>query len=171
MKRATSLAVCLLLIFILSSCVQATQDTALVVTQQSSPVAVATQSKISTPTTKYNIALVMKTLTNPFFVEMEKGARKAEKELGINLIVKTGAQETSVEQQITIIEELIKEKIDVILIAPADSVQLIPVLKKAQDAGIKIINLDNQLDAQSMEKVGLTNVPYISVDNVKGAYL
>ena len=36
---------------------------------------------------------------------MEKGARKAEKELGINLIVKTGAQETSVEQQITSIEE------------------------------------------------------------------
>ena len=113
----------------------------------------------------------MKTLTNPFFVEMEKGARKAEKEMGINLIVKTGAQETSVDQQITIIEELIKEKVNAILIAPADSVQLIPVLKKAQDAGIVIINLDNQLDAQSMEKVGLVNVPYISVDNVQGGYL
>src|SRR4051812_20442430 len=28
------------------------------------------------------IALVMKTLTNPFFVEMERGARSAEAELG-----------------------------------------------------------------------------------------
>ena len=122
-------------------------------------------------TKKYKIALVMKTLTNPFFVEMEKGARKAEKELGINLIVKTGAQETSVDQQITIIEELIKEKINALLIAPADSVQLIPVLKKVQDAGIPIINLDNVLDAQSMTKVGLKEIPYISVDNVNGAYL
>jgi len=40
---------------------------------------------------KKKIALVMKTLTNPFFIEMEKGARKAESELGIDLIVKTGA--------------------------------------------------------------------------------
>jgi ribose transport system substrate-binding protein len=120
---------------------------------------------------KYTIALVMKTLTNPFFVEMEKGARRAEKELGINLIVKTGAQETSVDQQITIIEKLVTEKVDAILIAPADSVQLIPVLKKAQDAGIVIINIDNQLDPQAAAKLGLVDVPFISVNNEQGAYL
>ncbi len=40
------------------------------------------------------IALVMKTLTNPFFQEMENGARRAEKDLGIQLLVKTAAQET-----------------------------------------------------------------------------
>ena len=34
---------------------------------------------------KKQIALVMKTLTNPFFIEMETGARKAEKEFNINL--------------------------------------------------------------------------------------
>lgn len=45
------------------------------------------------------VALVMKTLTTPFFVEMEKGARQAEVELGIKLLVKAGAQEISVEQQ------------------------------------------------------------------------
>jgi ribose transport system substrate-binding protein len=158
----------LILILLSAGCAQADQDTSLL----AQPVAThATQSIESTQAPKYKIALVMKTLTNPFFVEMEKGARKAEKELGINLIVKTGAQETSVVQQITIIEELIKEKVDAILIAPADSVQLIPVLKKAQDEGIVIINLDNQLDAQALEKVGLQNVPYISVDNVNGAYL
>ena len=50
------------------------------------------------------IALVMKTLTNPFFVEMEKGARRAEKDLGVDLQVKTAAQETSIEQQIQIVD-------------------------------------------------------------------
>ena len=113
----------------------------------------------------------MKTLTNPFFVEMEKGARQAEKELGIDLIVKTGAQETSVDQQITIVEELIREKVDAILIAPADSVQMIPVIKKAQDAGIVIINIDNQLDPEAAKKIGLADVPFISVNNEQGAYL
>ena len=82
----------------------------------------------------FTIGLVMKTLTNPFFVEMEKGARQAEKDFGINLVVRTGAQETSIEQQITIVRDLIKENVDAIVIAPADSSELIPVLKEAQDA-------------------------------------
>jgi ribose transport system substrate-binding protein len=117
------------------------------------------------------VALVMKTLTNPFFVEMEKGARKAQSELGINLLVKTGAKETSIEQQIAIVEELINDKVDAIVIAPGSSIDLIPALKKAQDANIKIVNIDNKLDKQQSEKLGLKNVPFISVDNQKGAYL
>ena len=92
------------------------------------------------------VALVMKTLTNLFFVEMEKGARRAEKELGVDLQVKTAAQETSIEQQIQIVEDMIAAKVDAIVIAPGDSQLLVPVLKKAADAGIKIVNLDNRLD-------------------------
>ena len=117
------------------------------------------------------VALVMKTLTNPFFVEMERGARKAEKELGIELIVKSGAKETSIEQQIAIVEELTRDKVDAIVIAPGSSVELIPVLKKAQDAGIPIVNIDNRLDQALSKKAGLVNVPFVSVDNMRGAYL
>jgi len=167
MKKFLLLTVCLLFTVFITACSQSTPDTSLLATQDAqSP----SQQEIS-QAEKRTIALVMKTLTNPFFIEMEKGARKAEGELNINLIVKTGAQETSVDQQITIIEELISQQVDAILIAPADSVQLIPVLKKAQDAGIVIINIDNQLDPRASEKVGLTNVPYISVNNEQGAYL
>ena len=125
----------------------------------------------SEKTSKKNIALVMKTLTNPFFIEMEKGARRAENELEINLFVKTGAKETSIEQQISIVEELINEKVDAIIIAPGSSTDLIPVLKKAQDAKIEIVNIDNRLDKEQSEKIGLKNVPFISVDNENGAYL
>jgi ribose transport system substrate-binding protein len=168
MKKILHLLYCLFLVLFGVSCGQPTADTSLLAPAGSQ----ASVEPENTPTVqKYTIALVMKTLTNPFFVEMEKGARKAEKELGINLIVKTGAQETSVEQQITIIEGLIQDKVDAILIAPADSVQLIPVLKKAQDAGIVIVNIDNQLDPQASAKVGLVNVSFISVNNEQGAYL
>ncbi len=117
------------------------------------------------------IALVMKTLTNPFFVEMEKGARRAEQEFGITLIVKTAAQETSIEQQIEIVEELIHEQVDAIIIAPGDSIELIPVLKKAQEADIVVINIDNRLDPSYLDSIGLRHVPFISVDNEQGAYL
>lgn len=119
---------------------------------------------------KKTIALVMKTLTNPFFIEMEKGARQAENELGINLIVKTGAKETSIDQQIAIVEELINSKVDAIVIAPGSSTDLIPVLKKAHDAKIQIVNIDNRLDSTFLKKMELTDIPFISVNNEDGAY-
>lgn len=120
---------------------------------------------------QYKIGLIMKTLTNPFFIEMEKGARRAQDELGVELVVKTGAQETSIEQQIAIVEEMIAAGMDAIVIAPGSSTELIPVLKKAQDAGIVVVNIDNRLDATLSAEMGLVGVPFISVDNEQGAYL
>jgi len=168
MNRNRFLLFCMIFVLLLAACGQPSSNNSLLApvdTQVPSSQDDAAQPR------QYTIALVMKTLTNPFFVEMEKGARRAENEFGINLIVKTGAQETSIDQQITIIEELIGQGVDAILIAPADSVQLIPVLKRAQDTGIVIINIDNRLDPQSSEKAGLMDVPFISVDNKQGAYL
>lgn len=112
----------------------------------------------------------MKTLTNPFFVEMEKGARKAEQELGIHLTVKTAAQETSIEQQMQLIEDLIAAKVSAIVIAPGDSQRLVATLKKAADAGIKIVNIDNRLDPETIKQLGMAPIPFISVDNDAGAY-
>jgi ribose transport system substrate-binding protein len=132
----------------------------------------STQTEDSqTEDSEITIALIMKTLSNPFFIEMEKGARKAETELGINLIVKTGANETSIEEQIAIVEEMIELGVTGIVIAPGSSTELIPSLKKAQDAGIIIVNIDNKLDTELSEEAGLIGVPFISVDNEEGGYL
>jgi len=117
------------------------------------------------------VALIMKTLTNPFFVEMEKGARKAQAETRIDLQVKTATQETSIEQQIELVDKEIKANAKAIVIAPGDSTRLVPVLKKAQDAGIPIVNIDNRLRPEAMAAAGMKPVPFISVDNEQGAYL
>ena len=119
---------------------------------------------------KKQVGLVMKTLTNPFFIEMERGARRAEQELGVVLQVKTAAQETSIEQQIQLVEDLIAAKVDAIVIAPGDSQGLVPTVKKAVDAGIKLVNIDNRLDALALRAVGLAPVPFVSVDNEAGGY-
>lgn len=103
------------------------------------------------PAPRKRVGLVMKTLTNPFFVEMEKGARRAEKEFGIDLQVKTAAQETSIEQQIQIVDDMIAAKLDAIVIAPGDSQRLVPVLKKAVDSGMKVVNIDNRLDPETIK--------------------
>jgi ribose transport system substrate-binding protein len=132
------------------------------------PAATTPAAPAPTPTRK--IGLVMKTLTNPFFIEMEKGARRAEHELGVTLVVKTAAQETSIEQQIQIVEDMIAAKLEAIVIAPGDSQRLVPVLKKAVESGIKVINIDNRLDPVTIKQAGMAPIPFISVDNEKGAY-
>lgn len=167
MKTVSILILTLFFTVFASGCGSSSGDKSLIVDGKNSS-AQSAQDKDG----KKTVALVLKTLTNPFFVEVEKGARQAEKELGgITLKVKTGAKETSIDQQIAIIEELIRDKVDGIIIAPASSVELIPVLKKAQDANIPIINIDNQLDKEVGKRMGLAEIPFISVDNERGAYL
>ena len=120
--------------------------------------------------TKHQIALVMKTRSNPFFAEMETGAVRAEKEMGITLVVKVASNETSIEEQIQIVNDLVAAKVQAIVIAPGDSQSLVPALKKAADAGIKVVNIDNRLDPDALQKAGMPAVPFISVDNDAGAY-
>ena len=112
----------------------------------------------------------MKTLTNPFFIEMEKGARQAAYELGVELRLKTGAEETSVEQQIQIIDDLVVAGVDAIVIAPGDSRRLVPALRKAADSGIRLVNIDNRLDPEALAESALPPVPLVSVDNERAAY-
>jgi len=139
------------------------------VSSTATPNQAASTPAISAPPAR-RIGLVMKTLTNPFFIEMEKGARRAEKDLGVTLVVKTAAQETSIEQQIQLVNDLVADKVDAIVIAPGDSQRLVPTLKKAADAGIKIVNIDNRLDVEALKQSGMGTVPFVSVDNDAGAY-
>ncbi len=131
------------------------------------PAASAPAAHASAP---FKIALVMKTLNNPFFVQMEVGALRAQKESGVDLRVQTTTEETSIEQQIQSVEGQIRAGVQAIVIAPGDSRRLVPVLKKAQDAGIKIINIDNRLDPDTVQAKGLHRPPFISVDNDQAAY-
>jgi ribose transport system substrate-binding protein len=149
----------------LSACGESTQS---VTSVANKPVQ---DSSTSNQVAKIKVTLIMKTLTNPFFIEMEKGARKAQQESGIDLQVMTASQETSIEQQIQLVENQIAAKVDAIVIAPGDSQRMVPVLKKAQDAGIKIVNIDNRLQAEAVASIGMKPIPFISVDNEKAAYL
>jgi ribose transport system substrate-binding protein len=133
--------------------------------QSEAPVAAAPAQKKQTV-----IALVLKTQTNPFFIAMEKGARRAEKEFGIKLITRGGSQETYIQEQIQIMEDVIDSKVDAIVIAPSDSELLVPVVKKAQDAGIAIINIDNSLSQKAMQNLHMKPIPFVSVDNEMASY-
>jgi ribose transport system substrate-binding protein len=136
------------------------------------PQPTTTSNATATSPPSYKIALVTKTRTNPFFMQLEQGAQAAAQENNIALHIYMTSEETAIAQQISDVETIIQRgDIDALVIAPTDSIELIPSLKKAQDEGILIVVVDNWLDPHVMGIHGLSNVPHITVDNEQGAYL
>ena len=54
------------------------------------------------------------------------------------------------------------------MIAPADSKALVSACKRAQEAGIAVVNIDNKLDSQVLAEQGI-KVPFVGPDNREGA--
>ncbi|WP_397386838.1 sugar ABC transporter substrate-binding protein [Pseudomonas caricapapayae] len=121
---------------------------------------------------KPKVALVMKSLANEFFLTMEDGAKTYQKEHAneFDLISNGIKDESDTSAQIRIVEQMIVSRVDALVIAPADSKALVPVLKKAADAGIKVVNIDNQLDPDVLKGKNLL-IPFVGPDNRKGAEL
>ncbi|MHC8293111.1 substrate-binding domain-containing protein [Pseudomonas sp. LB3P58] len=123
-------------------------------------------------TEKPKVALVMKSLANEFFLTMEDGAKAYQKDHSgdFELISNGIKDETDTAGQTRIVEQMILAKVNALVIAPADSKAMVPVIKKAIDAGITVINIDNQLDPAVVKSKNIT-VPFVGPDNRKGARL
>jgi ribose transport system substrate-binding protein len=121
---------------------------------------------------KPTVALVMKSLANEFFLTMEDGAKDYQKQhsADFDLISNGIKNESDTAAQIDIVNQMIVKKVDALVIAPADSKALASVLKKAMDAGIKVVNIDNQLDVDVLKTKGM-EVPFVGPNNRKGAKL
>jgi len=123
-------------------------------------------------TDKPRIALIMKSLANEFFKTMEEGARAHHKEHEdeYELTVVGIKDEQDVARQVDYVELKIAQGVDAIVIAPADSKALVPVCKRAMDAGIIVVNIDNKFDAAVLADKGV-KIPFVGPDNRKGARL
>lgn len=118
------------------------------------------------------VVLLMKSLANEFFKTMEDGAlahhKQHEAEYALKVIGMKN--ETDVAEQIRNVELAIAQGANAIVIAPADSKALVAVCKKAMDAGIIVVNIDNKLDDEVLRNKGV-KIPFVGPDNRKGAKL
>ncbi len=116
------------------------------------------------------IALIMKSLANEFFKTMEEGARKhQQKDPSRYELISNGIKdERDVPGQIAIVEQMIAQKVNAIVIAPADSKALVGPCKQAMDAGIVVVNIDNELDEETKTEKGV-KIPFVGPNNRLGA--
>lgn len=108
------------------------------------------------------IGLVISTLNNPFFVDLEAGAKEKADELGATLITLDSQDDSATEM--SNMEDLINQEVDLILINPTDSDAVQSAVEAANAAGIPVITLDRGANGGEV-------VAHIASDNVAGGVL
>ncbi len=132
--------------------------------------AIMASSAVQAADKKFTIALIPGVTTDAFYITMHRGAQAAADALGDTLVYQ-GASEWNTVLEVPVVEAVIARHPDAILIAPTDKVQLIQPLKKAFDAGIKVIIVDTFIGTGEYQTgSGDADFPlaYIGSDNVLG---
>src|SRR5262249_52905797 len=114
---------------------------------------------------KPTVALVLKTLNHPFFVDMRRGAQEAADRLGVTLQVQAAEREIDVEKQMQIVENLIQTGISALCITPSGSREIVAALVKAKTAKVPIVVVDTRLDAQAADAAGVRPSSFVGPAN------
>ncbi|WP_079210538.1 sugar ABC transporter substrate-binding protein [Brucella pituitosa] len=121
---------------------------------------------------KPKVGLVMKSLANEFFKQMQAGAEDyAAKNTDKFTFAAVGMKdERDFAAQVDAVENFITQQFNVIVLAPADSKAMVTPVKKALEAGIKVINIDVALDEEAKKQAGV-DLAFFGPDNREGAKL
>lgn len=112
---------------------------------------------------KIRIALVVKNINpdNDFWQIVMAGAEIAAKELNVELEIHGPMFEINIEEQIDIIEEIIKTKPYAIILAACDVDALVPVAEKIVEQKIILVTVDSGINSS-------VSASFIATDNFKG---
>jgi ribose transport system substrate-binding protein len=125
----------------------------------------------TTNTGKPTVALVLKTLNHPFFVDMRRGAQEAADRLGVTLQVQAAEREIDAEKQMQIVENLIQTGIQALCITPSGSREIVSALVKAKNAKVPIVVVDTRLDDKAADDAGVKPATFVGSDNYEGGKL
>lgn len=117
------------------------------------------------------IAYIVKAKTDEFWTDMEKGALAYAEEIGVQVDFQAPEKETDVEKQVNFVDNAIIKGYDAIILSAADSNSLIPVIVKANNAGIPVVLVNDTIDMDELEKAGGHVETYVGIDQYEAASL
>ena len=89
-----------------------------------------------------SVAFVPKLQGSPYFEAMDAGAKEAVADLGNIEWLYQGPTSADAAAQAQIVRSFIQQGVDVLVVAPNDPDSMAPLMKEAQDAGIKVMTAD-----------------------------
>lgn len=113
------------------------------------------------------VVMILKTLSNPFWVEMKNGIEKKAEELGISVDIIATQSEDDMRGQLQLFENLINKNYKAIGFAPLSPVNLITPAVKAYEKGIYLVNIDEQINMTQLKLAGGNVSGFVTADNVE----
>ena len=116
---------------------------------------------------KLKVGLSMNTLNNPFFVAVKEGAEAQAKEDKVDLVITDAQNDPG--KQLSDVENLLQQNIDVLIIDPTDSDAIAEAVKKANDADIPVFTIDRSSNGGEV----ITHIGFdaLKSGNIAGTYL
>lgn len=129
--------------------------------QQTTPAAPASGagSAPAVVATGDTIGLAVSTQNNPFFVTLKQGAEAEAAKLGLKLVVVDAADDSG--KQAAGVDDLLQQKIKVLLINPTDSEAAAASVNRANKEGVPVISIDRSVQ-------GADVAAHVASDNVAG---
>ena len=91
------------------------------------------------------VTMILKNLTNPFFISVKEGGEAAAKELGMKLTVLAPLKADNNEEQTHMVEQAIVTGAELVIMCPSDTMGIIPAMEKLEEAGIPVVNLNTRI--------------------------
>ena len=111
----------------------------------------------------FDVAVIVKATDSDFWQSMIIGAENAGKENPEMVRVTTYGppSEADIDEQVSILEDVIAKRPDAIVIASTSSEATVPAIERAYDQGIIIITVDNRVKTDKVHS-------FLATDNIKG---
>ena len=117
------------------------------------------------PGNRLEIAMVLKALDSEFWQRVKSGAEEAARaDPTVRLAILAPREEINIDQQVSIIEDQILKRVAALAVAPGGVAELLPVLDRANAAGIPVVIFDSDLPWPPRQS-------FVGIDNKLGARL
>ncbi|MCY3996962.1 MAG: substrate-binding domain-containing protein [Rhodobacter sp.] len=129
-------------------------------------VATAIVGMTAVPVHAETYGVLMKTLSNPFWGAMELGVREGAQTAGVDYYLQAVESDQAAEPQLNVCNTMLERQPDAMITAAINSTILLPCLKRANEAGIPVVDLDGNLDHAIAADAGVEIAFSIGSDNV-----
>jgi D-allose transport system substrate-binding protein len=113
------------------------------------------------------VAVVLKTLSNPFWVSMKEGIEAEAQKQGVTVDIFAASAEDDLQGQLKLFEDLLNKDYQGIAVAPLSPVNLIPAIVEANKKGIYLVNIDEKIDMNELKNAGGYVYAFVTTDNEK----
>ncbi|MDE0346943.1 MAG: substrate-binding domain-containing protein [Boseongicola sp.] len=128
--------------------------------------ATAVTALIALPVHAETYGVLMKTLANPFWGAMELGVREGAEAAGVEYYLQAVESDQAAEPQLNVCNTMLERQPDAMITAAINSTILLPCLKRANEMGIPVVDLDGNLDHAIAADAGVEIAFSIGSDNV-----